>query len=281
MSDNIEELREDSSEDTADKIRAGLKAENTDTNTGAEDDDGEDGNKETKTEEKSKVSDAEAKLLKELMKHKEAAKKAAAEKKALEEKYAGLDVDEIKALLAKREEDETNALEKKGEYDRLLAKQREAADAKIKEALEKAEKAEQDKATLLKQIEALTTGNAFSNSKFVTEKLTLTPAKAKALYGSHFDFVDGKMVAYDKPRGEADRTPIVDATGETVSFEAAIEAIINEDPDKDYLIKADIKPGAASKQSNVEKKPQYPQFADTTDKIAAGLEAFNKQFAKK
>jgi hypothetical protein len=272
--------------DAADKIRAGLKAtqeaeENVDT--GADEGDDND-NTETenkpKGDEKPKLSDNDAKLLKEVMKHKAAAKKAADDLKALTAKYEGIDLEAVQALLAQKDTDENTALEKKGEYDRLLAKQREAADAKVAAEKARADAAETERSKLLKQIEDLTTGSAFSNSKFVTEKLTLTPNKAKALYKSHFEFVDGKMVGYDKPAGESDRTPIVDASGETVAFEDAIAAIIDADPDKDYLLKADMKSGSGSKPAATEKPKKQSDYSDTTDKIAAGLDAFIKASKK-
>lgn len=266
--------------DSAEKIRAGLKASDEVVEQGSDDEDDITPPEKPKTDEKPKLTDAEAKLLKEAMKHKANAKKAADDLKALTDKYAGIDLDAVQALLAKQETDENTALEKKGEYERLLTKQREAADAKVKEAEKKAADAEGEKAKLLRTIEDLTTGSAFSNSKFVTEKLTLTPNKAKALYKGHFEYVDGKQVGYDKPKGEADRTMIVDAAGEPVDFESAIAAIIDADPDKDYLLKADQKPGAGSKPT-AQEKPNKRDYADTTDKIAAGLEAFIKANNKK
>lgn len=278
MPANADDLSGNEDLDSADKIRAGLKGDEGNKDDAA-DDDGDDTPIDDKPVEK-KISDNEAKLLKEVMKHKDAAKKAAADLKALQDRFDGIDVDAVKEMLKQKEDAENNALEKKGEYDRLLAKQREAADAKVSAEKERADKAEADRANLLKQIEDLTTGNAFSNSKFVSEKLTLTPNKAKALYKSHFEFVDGKMVAYDKPKGEGDRTLIVDASGEPVDFEAAIATIIDADPDKDYLLKAEQKPGAASKPA-VTEKVKKQEFVDTTDKIAAGLEALTKLSAKK
>ena len=274
------ETTTDTVEDTAEKIREGLKGnDTTDTTTDAVDDNA--GADDKEKDSKPKISDNEAKLLKEVMKHKEAAKKAAADLAALKTTVDGLDIEAVRQMLADKETAENAALEKKGEYERLLTKQREAADAKVNAEKERADNAEAEKAKLLKQIEDLTVGNSFANSKFVTDKLTLTPNKAKALYQSHFEFVDGKQVAYDKPKGEADRTMIVDATGEAVSFEAAIEAIINADPDKDYLLKAPAKSGAGSKPSSVEKPAKQQDYVDTTDKIAAGLDALIKGINKK
>jgi hypothetical protein len=279
MPENIEAQEQES----ADKIREGLKNQGeTEANTGV-DENNEDGDTETKpkTEEKPKLTDAEAKLLKEAMKHKAAAKKAADDLKAIQDKLSGIDIEKYQALIAAEEANETAALEKKGEYDRLLAKQKEAAAASIKAEKARADAAEAETKKLMKSIEDLTTGQAFSNSKFVADKLTLTPNKAKALYKSHFEFQDGKMVAFDKPAGEADRTPIVDANGDSVGFEEAIASIINADPDKDYLLKAEQKTGSGSKPSNAKKDTSKQDYGDTTDKIAAGLAAMLKSQTNK
>ena len=69
-------------------------------------------------------TDAEAKLLKEVMEKKEALKKVNAEKAELAEKLArfdGVDLEAVKQLLAEKQERENAELERKGEWDRLKA----------------------------------------------------------------------------------------------------------------------------------------------------------------
>jgi DNA-binding transcriptional ArsR family regulator len=217
-----------------------------------------------------KPSDAEAKLIKEIMKLK-AEKKAEAEKaKKLAEQLGGIDLDAAREALKKMEEAEKTELERKGEYTRLLEMQKEAAAKERKELEEKLETERKAREDLARNVDALSLTNAFSNSKFIQEKLTLTPNKTKALYADHFEIQDGKIVAYDKPKGSADRTPIVGADGEGVPFEAAIEAIINGDPDKDTLIKSELKGGAGSKQTSIE-TPGTQRPMSSLDKMALGL----------
>lgn len=220
---------------------------------------------------KSKVSDAEAKLLKELMKLKEKAKAEEDARKKLEETYKGIDLEAAKAALKAAEEAETKELEKKGEYERLLTKQKEKAEALIE--AERARSAEMEKklADAQKAVDELSLGNAFANSKFIQDKLALTPNKTKALYAAHFDIEDGKLVPYDKPKGSADRTKLISATGDALPFEEAIAEIINNDPDKEYLIKVDMKTGAGSRASNHRTENNNEKILDPIAKIAQGL----------
>lgn len=220
---------------------------------------------------KKSPTDAEAKLLKELMKQKQALKDAEAKAKALEERISGVDLDAAREALKQLEDAENKELERKGEYDRLLAKQREAAEAAIKDREAKlAETIEQNR-KLMESMNGLAISNAFSNSRFIVDKLTLTPNKAKAIYGEYFDITDGNIVAYDAPRNSPNRTPIVDSSGNNVDFETAMQQIIENDPDKEYLIKSELKSGSGAKPSNAPSEYNNKKVVDSLDKIALGL----------
>lgn len=218
-------------------------------------------------------TDAEAKLLKEVMAAKAKLKAAEDARKELEAKYSGIDLEQVNKLMQEREEAENKELERKGEYDRLIAKQKEAhakereeLQARIKELSEATQNAS-------KNIEALTVGSAFANSRFVLDNLTLTPNKAKALYGEHFEFEDGAIVAYDKPRGSANRTKMIDGSGDSLSFDEAMKQIIDADPDKETLIRATQKQGAGSKETKINERNINRNKAELSpfDKMLAGL----------
>lgn len=227
--------------------------------------------KNPKEEKKSTLSDSEAKALKELMQWKAKAREAEKEKAELEAKYGSIDLEAAKEALRQAEEAETKELEKKGEYDRLLNKQREAAEARIEAERTARTEAEKRIAELSDTVNQLALGNAFANSKFIQENLALTPNKTQALYNAHFDIEEGRVVAYDAPKGAANRTPIVNAHGEPVPFDEAMAAIIDADPDKDYLIKSNQKPGAGSKPAASPAGEGKPKFADSLSKLASGV----------
>lgn len=225
-------------------------------------------------------TDAEAKLLKEVMEKKEALKKVNAEKAELAEKLArfdGVDLEAVKQLLAEKQERENAELERKGEWDRLKAQMAEQhkkelerltgeATGKVSELSEKLSKRE-------REIQELTIGRSFSESSFIRDSLTLTPSKARVVYGAHFDLVDGKIVGYDKPAGSAERTALVDGNGDPLAFEKAIEKLVELDPDRDQMLKSKIRAGAGSDNDSDAKKREKDKHLTGRDRILAGLKS--------
>lgn len=223
-----------------------------------------------------KPSDAEAKLLKEVMEKKEAlikqkqateqAEARAKELEAVAAKFEGIDLEQVKELLKEKADRETADLEKRGEFDRVKAQmleqhKKELEEAKATEGTRAAELAEK-LATREKQINELTIGRGFSESNFIREDLTLTPSKARIIYGAHFELQDGKIVAYDKPAGTDTRTPLVDANGDPLDFEKAIAKLVDADPDRDNLLKSKIRSGAGSENdTNAKNKGQQKEVS--------------------
>ncbi len=213
-------------------------------------------------------------LLREVMEKK-------SEIKSLKEQLArfeGIDPDAVRALLEEKRSAELAAEEAKGNFARVKEM--------MAEEHSKTTKTLQDQiADLQKQLAArdgtindLTIGRSFSESKFIGEELVMPRAKARALYSSHFEVQDGKIVGYDKPAGAKDRTTLVGADGKPLSFEEAIKKIIDLDPDKESLYRDKAKPGAGSMSSRVE--PTREQNKDSglrgVNRILAGLNADRK-----
>lgn len=222
-------------------------------------------------------TDAEKELLREVMEKKAANKKLAEDKKAAEDKLAlfdGIDPAEVKKLLKAQKDAEATEAEKAGNFERVKAMMIEES-SKTTAALQK--QLDDERAARLadsKLITELTIGSSFSGSKFISESLVLTPAKARTIYGGHFEIVDGQVVGYDKPAGASSRTQLVDGSGNPVPFEAAMQRIIDADPDKEVLMRSTMKPG-----SNSSTKPGTKVDTIVTDtsglhgasRIAAGL----------
>lgn len=226
-----------------------------------------------------KPTDAEAKLLKEVMQKKEALKAAEADATAAKARLAefdGVDPAEIKKLLADRKTAEEAALAAKGDFETLKARMADEH-TKVTASLQEQIKTLQEQLSAKDRIvDELSVGTQFSQSSFIKDETTIPPTKARALYGAHFDLEDGKVVGYDKPRGAAGRTQLVDQLGNSVAFEDAMRKIIEADPDKDSLLRSKVKPGAGS-QSAAPGKVVTPPAANlnTTSKIAAGLKGLN------
>ncbi len=221
-----------------------------------------------------KVSDEEARLLKENMKKKDALDKANAElAKAREtlKTFEGIDAESVRKMLAEQKTAEEKALEAKGDWDRLKGRMAEEHGKEVKTLQEQIAALTGKLNATEGTIKDLSIGTQFSQSKFISEELTLTPAKTRVIYGDYFDVEDGKVVGYDKPRGTANRTAIVDQYGNAVDFEGALRKIIEADPEKDHLMKSKMKQGAGSDSRKPSGQQKQDMPNDGISKIASGL----------
>lgn len=232
------------------------------------------------------MSDSDAKLLKELMAQKNRAKELAAElegaKKLLSD-FDGVDPAKARKLLADEEEAARKAAEARGEYDRLLAQMGERHQTEQAALNGRLSEAQTTVSALQREIAELTVGSAFSGSAFVNSDLTLTATKARVIYGPHFEYKDGKVVGYDKPAGASDRTMLVSSTGEALSFDEALRALVEKDPDRDRLLRGKAKAGAGSATATKGAKAATELAEKSAEskltgaaKIAAGLKKLAK-----
>lgn len=261
----------------------GSDADDTDGDEGDEQNAGTDKGDKDGGADANKPSDKEAQLIKDMMRHKEAARKAKAEAEArakeladLQERFSGIDADEVRNMMAEKAKAEENAALARGEFDKVRAKMVEQHKKALSEKDEALTGLQQTVSQLEQRIQDLTIGADFGNSRFLTEETVLSPRKARTLYGDHFDIVEGKVVAYDQPRGVEGRSPIVDADGNPVAFDEAMRKIVEADPDRDTLLRAKVKAGAASAPAKgTERAKQKPKAA--LDKISAGLKSFGSK----
>ena len=230
---------------------------------------------------KTKLTDNEAQLLRDMMKHKETAKNAQTEVQNLKDqlkKFDGIDPVAVKALLDEKAAAEEKALEAKGEWERLKERMGEAHKTELGALQSKLDEALSQLGQKDSVIDELTVGAKFGQSKFIGEELTLTPAKTRVVFGNHFELVDGVVTGFDKPKGAANRTPLVDGSGNALDFDAALRKIVESDADKDHLLKSKAKSGSGSDNKPgtpaadaVRKAASEKQSPDSVSKISAGL----------
>lgn len=230
---------------------------------------------------RNKPTDKEAELLKEVMQKKERIKSL----EELAKKFEGVDLEAYAAYQAEKQkaeqekaEAEKKRLEQAGEWDRLrkqMAEENEKVVKSVKEQLTAVQAELNQKQTTIIE---LTVGQAFANSKVISDELTLTPRKARAIFGSHFEVQNGEVVGFDKPAGADKRTPLVDAQGNHLPFEAALKKLVEADPDRDSILKAKIQPGSGANGGPAHKAPPANKGQGSgLDKIKAGVGGLLKQ----
>ncbi|KAA0573490.1 hypothetical protein [Azospirillum sp. Sh1] len=244
----------------------------------------------TDGQQQSTLSEQEAKLLKDLMKHKNRAKEAEdsaaqakKEKEELEKRVAELlgveGIDELQGRLEAIRQDEETRLRAAGEFDKLK-------DRLVSEHTKEIQKLQgtlnQQVGDLKKQLEQangqirkLLVSNAFAGSAFINGELVITPTHAERLYGDHFKVeVDGEgnpvMRAYNA-KGE----PLIDSAGNPLPFDAALAEIVNADPGKTSLFRPKAKPGAGSGALGTGGEATQKPQARGVARIAQGLASMN------
>lgn len=219
-----------------------------------------------------------ATLLADVMKKKKRIANLTEELQGLQERakaWEGIDVDDVRKLMKERQDAETAKLEAKGEWDKLKAQMNDHH-AKELDGLRSAMSQKDEEVNALRStVEKLTLGHAFDSSKFINGELSLTTSKARLVYGSHFDIEDGKVVGYDKPRGESGRVQLVDGSGNPLQFEAALRKIVDSDPDRDNLLLSKMRAGAASKTEGRSTPKDNKPKAKGLQRIQGALESSN------
>lgn len=210
----------------------------------------------------------------------EEAKAEAARLQAIVDSYAGIDPEKAKsdaaavaAAEAARIEAEKAAAKAEGNFEKLREIQTAEANAAIEAANAAREAAEKAAADARAELSRARVETAFANSRFLTENTILTGPKAQRLFADHVEIEDGRVVVYDKPAGEAKRAKVMDNKGNPLTFDAAIEKVINADPDKDTLLKSKTTAGAGSSTTDGKAKNETSRH----QRIAAGLAAMRKK----
>lgn len=218
------------------------------------DDDGEDDGDGSDSDDDDKPSAREAKLLKESMQRKKRIREQDStiaelkdQLKQVTDVLGDVDLGSVGDLIKSHKDKETQELEKKGEYDKVVERmKRENADA-LKERDDTIAEQKGTIGSLMAKIEDMTVGRAFGDSSYVQDGITLTPRIARREFGEYFDFVDGEVVGFDKPRGAEGRQALIDAAGDNKPFDKALEELVDAHPDAKSIRKAKLKKGSGSK----------------------------------
>lgn len=208
-----------------------------------------------------------AKLLKETMKRKDAQKKIEEELA----KFKDVDPEKYRELMAEKTDAEKKAAEAAGDFQRVKQMMADQHKSEVESLKSEINSLKEQLTNANTNIDKLSIGNSFNSSKFITENMIIPPSKAKIIYGDHFEVKDGQLVGYDKPSTASERTMLVDGTGSPLSFDKAIETIINSDPDKDNILKSSVKNGGGSKTEDIKPKEKDKKVGTGIDRISQAL----------
>lgn len=265
--DNEETKEETNTESPADKIKKALDEkdkENKETKTDIEDTDVDIN---TLRAELEKAKKEKADLLKEVMSKKEKLKE-----------YDGIDATEAKKLLDEKKaaeeaikQAEREKLEKENNWEALKKQMVEENNKTIADLKKQISGLQTELESNKKEREALFVDNKFEESKYIRENLILSPTKTKVLFGSYFEVENNELVAYNAPKGSNNRVRLVDANGDNLNFDKAIEKIVSQDPDKNTLLKSKTHIGAGSSGNNAGNTSAIKTKMSSMDKILQGL----------
>lgn len=223
------------------------------------------------------ISDREAELLRDLMKNKDARKAAeevAAEAAKKLAQFDGIDPDEARRLKQEKIDAEKAAAEAAGDFEKVKKMMAEEHTKALEAEKAAAKKANEDLSAANRRINDLTIGSAFSDSSFIKDELLLTPAKTRQVYESHFEVEGNVVVGYNKPRSDASRAKLVNASGDPLSFDEAMKRIIDADPDRDKMLRSKMAKGAKSgaDAGDSKKSDKSDEGGSGISRIRAGLQ---------
>ncbi|KGA31125.1 DUF6651 domain-containing protein [Pectobacterium odoriferum] len=89
-------------------------------------------------------------------------------------------------------------------------------------------------------------GGSFARSEFIKDKLAIPGDFVQARFGQSFKIEDGKVVAYD---GSGSKVYSRSKPGEVAGFDEALEFLVEQYPQKDYILKASGNSGGGSHPS--------------------------------
>lgn len=89
-------------------------------------------------------------------------------------------------------------------------------------------------------------GGSFARSEFIKDKLAIPGDFVQARFGQSFKIEDGKVVAYD---GSGSKVYSRAKPGEVAGFDEALEFLVEQYPQKDYILKASGNSGGDIRQT--------------------------------
>lgn len=149
-----------------------------------------------------------------------------------------------------------------GEVEKVKSEIAKGYQAQLDEANSKAQ-------TLEQQLYAEKIGGSFARSKVIAEKLAVPADMVQATFGSRFKIEEGKVVAYD---ANGNKIFSRSRPGELADFDEALEALVEQYPHKDHILKASGANGGGS-QGGGQAQPKKGSFGGTKEERLAAIKS--------
>lgn len=113
-------------------------------------------------------------------------------------------------------------------------------------------------------------GGSFNRSKYISEKAAIPADLVQARFGSQFKIEDGKVIGYDSAGNKIFSRS---RPGEVADFEEALELIVDQYPNKDQILKGEVKGGSGAGGSGNSNNKQAGKWDGTVAERAAAVAA--------
>jgi len=187
--------------------------------------------------------------------------------------FEGLDPEKAREALATVESLSSEQLLTAGKVDEIKAQVKKQVDDSYKGKIDQLETKVRDlSGTNEKLSGSLATEkvtNAFTNSKYIKDKLAVPPSVAKAVFGNNFKVEEDKLVAYDNNGTRL----YSNASGGEPNFDEALEIIIGNYPDRDSLLKGKNNSGGGGDGGGGGGRQQQPGEKSISRKAFDSLDA--------
>lgn len=132
------------------------------------------------------------------------------------------------------------------------------------------QKLQQQLADLTNTLHSELIGGSFNRSKFISEKAAIPADLVQAAFGKHFKIEDGKVIGYDNAGNKIFSRS---RPGEVADFEEALELIVDQYPNKDQILKGEVKGGSGAGGSGNSNNKQAGKWDGTVAERAAAVAA--------
>lgn len=164
--------------------------------------------------------------------------------------FEGLDPEAARKALGKLKDLDDGKLIESGKLDEVRNAAKAEYDSRLKQLQDefgvKEGKLMADREALQGHLNNEIIGGSFARSKFISDKMAIPTDLVQAAFGKHFRVEEGKLVALD---AQGNKMFSRARPGELADFDEALDALVQQYPNRDHILKASGASGTGSSAS--------------------------------